>query len=115
MKIADANFSSEASGKKILLPLIPSEDEKQEALTTFSATFLLRTQPTDTNSPMHKFTVRKISGSETCRLLIEWLLAIAKVFVGLNVTTIAAARPIAEATLEGTALRLSSQHERAFS
>ena len=39
-----------------------------------------------------------------CCLLIEWLLTIAKVFVGLNVTTVAAARPIAEATLEGTAL-----------
>ena len=102
MKIADGTFSSEASGKKLLLPLTPSEDEKQEALTTLnSATFLLRAQPADTNSPTHKFTIRKISGSETCRLLIEWLLAIAKVFVGLNVDAVTAARPIAEATLAG--------------
>ena len=92
MKIADGTFSSEASGKKLLLPLIPSKDEKQEALTTLnSATFSLRAQLTDSDSPKYKFTIRKIDGSKTCRLLIEWFLAIVKIFTGLNVNAVTAA------------------------
>ena len=107
MKNADGSFNPECSKKILLLPLVPSEDEKPENLTALNSTaFALRTQLADADLPKYKFTIRKINGSKACRLLIEWCLAIKKIFTGLNVTTVSAARPIAEATLMGTVLAL---------
>ena len=103
MKNADGSFNPESSKKILLLPLVPSEDEKPENLTALnSATFALRAQPADADLPKYKFTICNINRSEACRLLIEWLLVIKKNFTGLHVTTMTAARRIAKAM--GTAL-----------
>ena len=66
---------------------------------TNSVSFVLRTVPTDANSPTYKYLVRVLQGDESPRQILRWYTDVEKVCTGLNATTLEAKRPIQEACM----------------
>ena len=108
-KTADSAFKSDGAKKysstntEHILPLGSRPDHPTKLDSLNSATFSLRTVPTDADSPTYKQSVRKITGSEDARTLIQWYLQTPKIWVGLNVNQYIPGVALVEATLEGTA------------
>ncbi len=109
MKVSSTAFNKDngvfADSKTPPLPLVP-EETKEELTSENSATFQLRSTPTNPDSPKYKFAVRILKGTETPREMIKWFTATNKVIHGLNITGYADGVAIAETLLESTALML---------
>ena len=107
-KNADSAFKSDGPKKYSSTNVdhiitLGSEPESVSELNSLNAaTFSLRTQPGDADSPTFKFAVRKLTGSENARSLIQWYLAVPKIFAGLAITQYPPGIAIVLATLEGT-------------
>ncbi len=83
---------------KALLPLV--EDESLYALDkSNSVSYELRTIPGDPNSAKYKFQLRVLTGTEPVRAILKWQKDVQKVVTGLNITTLAAGRPIMETAM----------------
>lgn len=106
MKIAkSASDQTVMKAKQPLLPLVP-EKEVEKLDKSNSVTFELRTNPTDGNSPKYKFTCRVLDGSESVRMILQWVKDNTKVLAGLNVTAIGTKVTMTETMLKGTPLAL---------
>ncbi|MGK7310709.1 MAG: hypothetical protein ACN0LA_00580, partial [Candidatus Longimicrobiales bacterium M2_2A_002] len=106
MKIAaSAVKQAEMKAKTPLLPLVPDTDI--DALTKDnSATYELRSNPADNNSPKYKTTVRVLYGSESVRVIINWKRDVYRILEGLNVNGIANKVRIASTLMRGTPLTI---------
>ncbi len=83
---------------KALLPLV--EDESLYVLDkSNSVSYELRTIPGDPNSAKYKFQLRVLTGTESVRAILKWHKDVQKVITGLNITTLAAGRPIMETAM----------------
>ena len=104
MKIA-LPTNMKPAAKKPLLPLVP-EEGMFELTKENSTVFLLKSRPTDNDSPTYKKAHRILRGDESLRQILEWRSTTNTVLHGLNVTTAENAIPLLEAMLHGTALTL---------
>ena len=66
------------------LPLVSPEDDETDKLKI--ATFKLRTDPTNTDSPTYTFSIVKLDGSESLRQGLQFYNKASKVMSGLNIT-----------------------------
>ena len=102
MKVSVPRFSSDASSKKPLLPLVPEDPEDMTG--SNSRQFLLLTDPANADSAKYKFYARIIQGKEDVRTIIRWSSDAEKVVVGLNATTYLPQERLYLTMLDGAAL-----------
>ncbi len=90
------------SNKQVLLPLLP--EEKQELSMQNSISVMIRTSPTDNDSPKYKMSVRILCGHEAVRSVLLWRQDTVKVIRGLNITTALNKATMLESMMSGTPL-----------
>ena len=123
MKIAKSSYQKDNGSRprkvQAILPLVPEEDSLEYEDSTKCASFKLRTNPADADSPKFSFTILIIDGTKTPRQAIEWYTKVNKIFAGLNITTAGAKHALIQELSKGSALsgylayvtsELASQH-----
>ena len=81
-----------------LLPLV-EDVELYKLDKTNSVTWELSTQPGTAGAATYKFQGRVLQGDETPRQMVRWRLDVQRIVTGLNLTTVAAIRPVHEACM----------------
>ena len=104
MKVAVPKEISKVASK-ILLPL---EEDQDEAILTKSnsVSYDPRTIPNNAASPTHRCLARVLEGVETPRQILKWRADITKAAMGLNATTFAAMKPVAESMMRSAPLAI---------
>ena len=107
MKVVNYDTKERAT-KTPLLPLI--EDPSHYVLDkNNSVKYSLRTVPADANCAKYVFQLRILIGTESPRTILKWRDDVNKVITGLNLTTLATMKPIAETGMRAQALQLFHQ------
>ena len=98
MKVALPKGNGTQTKSAPLLPL--TEDPESYKLDkTNSVSWELSTQPGTAGAPTYKFQARVLQGDESPWQMVRWRLDVARVCMGLKVTTLATRRPIMEACM----------------
>jgi hypothetical protein len=99
------NIENFMSNKAPLLPLLPT-DKVDDLTKQNSATFQLRTDPADADSPTFKISARILQGDEALRVILRWKMSLHQIMIGLNLRTAAGKIQICETLMRGTPLTL---------
>ncbi len=99
------NAENFMSNKAPLLPLLPT-DKVDDLTKQNSASFLLRTDPAQADSPTFKISARILQGDESLRVILRWKMTLQQVMIGLNLGTVQGKIQICEALMRGTPLTL---------
>lgn len=101
------------NNESALLPLVP---EAKVELTKKNSTLVdIATNPADfANSPKVKFYALRLEGHESVRTILKWRQDMAKIFIGMNITTGHNRSLMAESMMQGTPLTLFQSKVRSL-
>jgi len=85
---------SNGSGRKPPIVDLVDDEATHELTKANSVSWDLRSSPADPDSSAHKKQVRVLQGDEPIRQTLRWRADVDSVYTGLNVTAVAARRPL---------------------
>lgn len=101
MKVAATAIAQLSANSTKVNALFPLEDDDSlyQLDKSNSASWELRSNPADANSPKYKYLTRILQGNESPRQILRWKSDVAKVLLGLAANNLASAKPIIEAMM----------------